>query len=378
MINEEQVPVNDSGESTQQTEPQQSPVRLGLDSIRNAEALHREKAMSAVDTNAEQLESTDTADAESETRKFGYKANKQEAEIELEEGLSVEPGSPGEIQLKNILGGYGAFKAMQEGGMENAGLAEAIKEQTEALRQTIQPKEEATQFNPMDYVIPDEMPVVEGAITAFEDVGLDRERAEQLVNGIFGAIGRTRAYQSVKAEETKQAQETNMFIQQMSRLHNLDPELPNPLIDPEVTAAKLQSDGGFHSWLRKDMNIQTNFLDPSIVKLYGLYMAQKQTATEQNLSNANLDSKKVAEPVKTPRKSIDSLKAVSTALEGAGGAPVGTGLSPQELADFNNMSSGRKKLMMNKDYRYWNVYASQNGGRTFNSNAELEAFKHGA
>jgi hypothetical protein len=37
-MTDEQTTVNDGGEPTQQTESQESPVRLGLDSIRNAEA----------------------------------------------------------------------------------------------------------------------------------------------------------------------------------------------------------------------------------------------------------------------------------------------------------------------------------------------------
>lgn len=377
MNDETKSTVNDGGELTQQAEPQQNQGGLGLDSIRNAESYHRERSMSAVDANADKPESTESADAGTEPRMFGYKANKQETEIELEHGLSVEPGSPGEMQLKNILGGYGAFKAAQEGG-GNAGLADAIKEQTEALRQTIQPKEETTPFNPMEYVVPDEMPIVENAISAFEEIGLDRGKAEEIVNGIYGAIGRTRAYQSASTEETKQSQETNAFIQQLSRLHNLDPELPNPLIDPNETATHLQNDDGFVNWLRGDMNIQTNFLDPSIVKLYGLYMNREQKATNKTLSNANLDTKKVAEPSKTPPRNIDNLKTVSTALEGAGGAPVGMELSPQELAEFNNLPSKQKKLVMNRDYRYWNYYVGPHSPDRVNSNTELEAFKHGA
>jgi hypothetical protein len=375
-MTDEQTTVNDGGEPTQQTESQESPVRLGLDSIRNAEALHLERSTAAPTDDAEQVESTEIADADAESRMFGYKANKQETEIELEDGLSVEPGSPGEMQLKNILGGYGAFKAAQEAGGD-AGLTDAIKEQTETLRQTMQPKEEATQFNPMDYVVPDEMPVVENAINVFERVGLDREEAEQLVNGIFGAIGRTRAYQSATSEETKQAETTNRYVQQMSRLHSIDSDVPNPMIDPEATAKHLQVDGGFVQWLRKDMNVQTDFLDPSIIKLYGLYKTNKQVATDETLSNANLGTKPAKEPVKRPPKDIDSLKTIASALEGGGGSPVGTQLTPQELAEFNNLPASQKKLAMNKDYRYWNAYARQNGGRIVNSNEELNSLKFG-
>jgi hypothetical protein len=373
MSDEVKAPVNDGG--VQQQTPIHK-IQSGLEQIRNAEAQHREKVMGVPVTKTEPA--VQTVPPESTTRKFEYQANKQKAEIELETGITVEPGSPGEMQLRNILGGWGTWrewKDKQDQPIQNE-LAQAIREQTETLKQTVVPKQEPTAFNPLDYVVEEEKPVVENFIQAFEDLGLDRDKATQIVQGIFGAIGRTRAFQTVTTEQSKQQEKENAFLQQLGRLHSVDPDLPNPYVDPEATAQVLMSDGHFVKYMQDELGIQPDMMNPNIVKQYRKFLKDK--ATQQTLSNANQGNKAAAEPafVPKPSKDLDSLKTISSALGGAGGAAVGSQLSPQELAEFEYMLPNQKKVVMSKDFRYWNAWAAKNGQRVVNSNEELRALQN--
>jgi hypothetical protein len=381
----QQNPVQSQTPITSQPQQGQRPqFPSGLDKIRKAESDYKEKVIGAPVSKATEVQSAEPQNQQG-TRKVPYTFDGQNAEMELEPGLSVEPGSPGEKQIKRILAGFGhnnEFVDMAKRPATQDDLAQAIREQTETLRQTVRPKQEPSAFNPLDYVTETEKPVVENTIRIFENLGMEREQAEQVVNGIFGAIGSTRAVQTVTTEQSQQQTKENVLIQQMSRLHSIDPEgLPNPFIDPNETAGALMRDGGFFTWLQTELGIQPDMMSPYIVKQYRKYK-NEQMATNGNLSKANLNSKAITEPVIMQRppsqsRDIEGLKTISQALSSEGGSAIGTQLSQQELAEFSNMPPNMKKAKMNLDFRYYNAWAVKNGRSPISSNEELRRIQAG-
>lgn len=300
---------------------------------------------------------------------FKYNMNREEHEVELPAGISVEPGSEGERWLKDNLGAAGQFRDMDKEARNE--LIEAVRANTVAQKEpkpVIEPEPEPVERTRFDYLTADQKDAHQSYRTALEDQGVDPIHADDL----WAATSLNTETQVNKwAEDNKkeaQAAERTQFDNIRNNaiaLHKLDDTLPNPTDNLNATLAALAGEGGYLPWLQQwkakmgipEKDEKGRPIPINVDETYNIFLQQ----TGKTKAKGQKGTKPPGD--KLPSNSVNAEdqkalnKQIAADLEGGGGAPAGE----LDMDEFWLASPKAKTKMMDDNPAYKNAYFARHG-----------------
>ena len=301
-------------------------------------------------------ESSEGEIAEPEKPKFPYQVYGNEREVEIPDGLSIEPGSDGEKMFRDTLAAAGAFheKTPEE---ERQAFANAIEENTAELKRQreAQEKTEASkEFVPLDYLSDAQKDFYEREKKAYEDQGMDSTIADlnaervALKNIAQFEESEKQAEDDKKAAEKQaeddekkvQAERQANFMGNLNLLHQIDPDaFPDPSIDAMKTAEAAGAE--FLPWVAK--RIKALGGNPAKAQIdYKLMYDEFKILTGKTAEKKPQPpgNRAPAEP-KPHNSGIRNFREIEDTVEGAGGKPIG---KPEEIDERTLFAMDTREL----------------------------------